>query len=119
MKSHDLMHVALPVVAGNQDEVTVALRILDPELDFDGLDQGLLAHGTHDPRGAQNRDAAFDTQAGIEGVLGNTFALWYENLYREATVVTNSLGYFSDGPLDLGSGTRVDGGGTRWLVETA
>ena len=86
-KSHDLMHVALPVVAGNQDEVTVALRILDPELDFDGLDEGLLAHGTDDPRGAQNRNAAFDTQAGIEGVGSDTFALGYENLYREATRV--------------------------------
>jgi hypothetical protein len=54
------------VVAGGEQDVFRAAGPALPELDADRVDEGLLAHGLHDARGAEDGDAAHDAEARVE-----------------------------------------------------
>ena len=64
--------------------------------DVDAAVYGVDPRGTgvwdHDTRGTQDRDAANDAEARIPGLLGQTFAIRYADLYVDVAVMPVLLG---------------------------
>ena len=87
------------------------------QLHRDGVHQGLLAHGLHDARGAQNGDAPLDAQPGVEGPLGQGLPLRRGDDHpQSAPVVRQRLNLLHARPDHL-PGHAVDGRRAHRLVQ--
>ena len=71
--------VVCAVVAGGQQDIVGPVRPPLAQLDADGIDERLFAHGLDDAGRAEDGDAAGDAEAGIEGLLGQCLARRHGN----------------------------------------
>ena len=112
-----VLRPVLTVVSRHEHEVAQALGAPHAHLQANGVDEGLLAHGPHDARRSQNRDAACNAQTRVEGLACDFLAIWRRHLHRKAALPAVLAG----NPLELGGDHRarhrVDGSGAHGLVE--
>ena len=72
---HLLLQEVKAVVSRAEDQTPAPGSRFLPDLQCDGVDNGLLAHGLDDPRRPQNRDSSLDAEHGVKGLFRDLPAL--------------------------------------------
>ena len=107
------------IVARREQDIVRAVRPTLPQLDMDGVDEGLLAHRLDDAGRTEDGNAADNAEAGVEGLFCERLALRHgDHDGQTAAIITEAHDLF-DVFADHAARDGVDGRSADRLVEPA
>ena len=107
------------IVARREQDIVRAVRPTLPQLDMDGVDEGLLAHRLDDAGRTEDGNAADNAEAGVEGLFCERLALRHGDHDGQTAAIIAEAHDLFDVFADHAARDGVDGRRADRLVEPA